>query len=288
MVFAGGACYGANASCYKLAYSAGFSSSQMMAAQILFAFLAFAVAVGIGILRGNKWSKLSLKDMAKLALLGTLSATTSLFYCYSMSVLPVPLALTLLFQFTWIGTLIQVVMTRKAPSVMQIISAAFVVVGTVFASGLYEGGISSFDILGIICGLMAAVTCALFVVLSGKLRADCSDAQRGLLVCVGALLISLFVCPDLIPSGALVQGIAPLGLITGVIGFVMPVFLFGIATPHLPSGINTILAASELPAGLLVAMVVIATPITLIQWLGVLVILFGVCLSQVNLLSPRK
>ena len=283
LVFAGGACYGANASCYKLAFALGFTSAQMMTAQIWFATLTFGLAFLVGRALGRKWTKLSFVDMGKLVLLGVLSATTTILYCYAMSTLPVPFALTLLFQFTWLGTVIQVVMTRRAPSAAQVLSALLVVVGTVFASGLYESGISSFDPLGIACGLLAALSCALFVVLSGKLRVDCSDSQRGLLVCLGALVITFFVCPDFGPSGVLLEGIAPFGLVTGAIGFVMPVLLFGIAAPHLPAGISTILAASELPSGLLVAMVILSTPVTLVQWVGVVVILLGVCLSQVRL-----
>lgn len=283
MVFAGGACYGANASCYKLAYGLGFASAQMMTAQIWFATLTFGIAFLICRAFGHRWTKLSALDMGKLAFLGVLSATTTILYCYAMSVLPVPFALTLLFQFTWLGTVIQVAMTRRAPSLAQAVSALLVVAGTVFASGLYESGISSFDPLGIACGLLAALSCALFVTLSGKLRVDCSDSQRGLLVCLGAFVITFFVCPNFGPSGVLFDGIAIFGLVTGAVGFVMPVLLFGIATPHLPAGINTILAASELPAGLLVAMFILSTPISGVQWAGVAVILLGVCVSQLKL-----
>lgn len=43
-VFAGGACYGAMATTYKLAYAAGFTSAQVVASQAWFGCLFFALA----------------------------------------------------------------------------------------------------------------------------------------------------------------------------------------------------------------------------------------------------
>lgn len=42
------------------------------------------------------------------------------------------------------------------------------------------------------------------------------------------------------------------------------------------------MAAAELPAGLLVAMIVLGEPLGVVEWLGVAVILAGVCLAQVS------
>lgn len=41
------------------------------------------------------------------------------------------------------------------------------------------------------------------------------------------------------------------------------------------------MAAAELPAGLLVAMIVLGEPLGVVEWLGVAIILAGVCLAQV-------
>lgn len=47
-VFAGGACYGAMATTYKLAYAAGFTSAQVVASQAWFGCLFFALATLAG------------------------------------------------------------------------------------------------------------------------------------------------------------------------------------------------------------------------------------------------
>ena len=102
-VFAGGACYGAMATTYKLAYAAGFTSAQVVASQAWFGCLFFALATLAGHALGHRWQRVGWKLALKLMGLGALTCLTSILYCYAMSVLPAPVALTLLFQFTWLG-----------------------------------------------------------------------------------------------------------------------------------------------------------------------------------------
>lgn len=96
-----------------------------------------------------------------------------------------------------------------------------------------------------------------------------------------------FHLPRLHRFGVLLQGIAPLGLIAGACGFFLPILLLSMGAPHLPAGLTSLLAASELPAGLFVAMIVLGSPIGAVEWLGVAIILFGICVSQLRLF-PRK
>lgn len=287
LVFFGGACYGFNATCYKLSYAWGFSSAQIAAAQMWAGFALFAVYLFFNRARGEKWAKLGCTNTLKLLGIGAVTCITSIFYTYAMSVLPVALALTLLFQFTWIGTVIQVIMTHRPPALSQVISAAVIVFGTVFASGLYATDLSSCNPWGIAAGLLAAVSCASFLALSGLVQPKCSQAQRGLIVCGGAVVMSHFICPDFIVSGVLLQGIAPLGLIAGACGFFLPILLLSMGAPHLPTGLTSVLAASELPAGLFAAMIVLGSPIGAVEWLGVAIILFGICVSQLQLFPNR-
>ena len=202
--------------------------------------------------------------------------------------LPAPVALTLLFQFTWMGLVWQTIMTRRPPKAVQVVSALVIVFGTVFASGVYKTGIAGYDPIALACALGAAVSCSLFVTLSGKVEAPCSSEQRGVIVCAGSVVMSLTVCPDYLVSGVLVQGILPFAVIAGFFGLLCPVLLFGMGSPHLPAGLSTVMAAAELPAGLLIAMIVLGEPLGVVEWLGVAIILAGVCLAQLpSLLGGR-
>lgn len=246
-VFAGGACYGAMATTYKLAYAAGFTSAQVVASQAWFGCLFFALATLAGHALGHRWQRVGWKLALKLMGLGALTCLTSILYCYAMSVLPAPVALTLLFQFTWLGLVWQTVMTRRPPRVLQVVSALVIVFGTVFASGVYKTGITGYDPVALLCALGAAVSCSLFVTLSGKVEAPCSSEQRGVIVCAGSVVMSLTVCPDYVVSGVLAQGILPFAVIAGFFGMLCPVLLFGMGSPHLPAGLSTVMAAAEPP-----------------------------------------
>ena len=287
-VFAGGACYGAMATTYKLAYAAGFTSAQVVASQAWFGCLFFVLATAVKLARGGRLVRLTGTQALKLMGLGALTCTTSILYCYAMSVLPAPVALTLLFQFTWVGLVIQAIATRRAPHACQIASAVVIMAGTVFASGLYSTDLGSLDPVGIACALGASVSCALFVTLSGKVQADCSPAQRGMTVVAGSALLSLAACPSFLPSGVLFQGFAPYAAIAALFALVFPVILFGLGTPHLPSGLCTILSAAELPMGLLVSMIVLGTPMGAIEWAGVATVLAGVVIAQLPSLASHR
>ena len=222
--------------------------------------------------------------IAKLVGLGLITCATSTLYCFAMSVLPASVALTLLFQFTWIGIPIQMLLDHRKPTAAEVLAAVAIVVATVFASGMYRIDLAQLNVLGIVCALAAAVSCATYVTLSGRVTPACPIGQRGLLICLGTSAASLLVCPDFLPSGALVTGMAPYALMAGMFGMFLPALFFSLGTPHLSPASNTILASAELPAGLFIAMVVLAEPVTTLQWVGVGAILLAVAFSQT---APR-
>lgn len=234
---------------------------------------------------GKGWVSLDKAAVLKVMGLGALSCITAILHCFAMSRLPVAVALTLLSQFTWIGLVIQIIITRCLPRPTEIIACVIILSGAVLASNVcnvYKVGLSDFDPIGLVCGFMSAVSCALFVALSGRVQAPCSSAQRGFIVCLGSGLASLFVCPDFLISGVIFEGIAPYGFVVGLFGMLLPVLMFGIGTPNLSASVSTVLAASELPVGLIVSVVVLGDEIGAMQWVGVLAILFGVVVSQLR------
>ena len=136
--------------------------------------------------------------------------------------------------------------------------------------------------------MMAAVSTALFMFLSGRIGVDLPPIQRGLFVCLGACILGFAVCPGYFASGALQAGIWKYGLVLGAFGLLIPVVLFGIGTPHLPTGLSTIMASSELPCGILISVFVLGEPVSTLQAAGVVVILAGVVVSQLPNLLPAK
>ena len=287
LVFAGGASYGIMATTVKFALADGFQWTQVAASQPLFGTLLFAVALAVLALAGKRPVRLSPRGVLRLLGLGLTTCTTCVLYNFALTKLSVAVAITLLFQFTWIGVIIQIVVTRRRPNTAELAAAAIILGGTLLASGLFSEEAGAMDPLGVACGLLSAVSTALFMFLSGRIGVDLPPIQRGLFVCLGACILGFAVCPDYFSSGALQAGIWKYGLILGVFGLFVPVVLFGIGTPHLSAGLSTIMASSELPCGIAISVLVLSEPVDALQTAGIAVIMLGVAVSQLPNLLPQ-
>ncbi|MEG1561631.1 MAG: DMT family transporter [Raoultibacter sp.] len=293
-VFLGGISYGAIAAIAKLAYAQGFTWSQVVVSQGFFAVVYFGIIVATQLVRRSHVVKVGPKQVAKLLLLGCFTCTTAIFYYFSLTMLPASIAITLLFQFTWIGMVLQVITTRRPPSASEVAAIVLIFAGTLFASGFlsssFGGSINfaEFNPLGIACGLISALSCALFLFFSGRFETTMPPMQRGFITCCGTLLLGLCVCPSYFTSGVLLQGILPFGMALGLFGLFFPVLLFGLGAPHLPAGVSTIMASSELPASVVLALILLQEHVDILQIIGIIVILAGVIVSQAPNLFPRK
>ena len=281
LVFIGGASYGVMATALKMAYAAGFAWQQTVASQALFGALIFGVALLVTFLFGARPVKLGPRRIAALMGLGLTTCTTCILYNFALSRLPVAVALTLLFQFTWIGVVIQVVTTRRRPHAAELVAVVLILGGTVLASSLLSAETTALDPLGVAAGALSAVSTAAFMYLSSRIGTDLPPIQRGLFVCLGASVLGLLVCPTYFSSGVLAAGIWKYGFVLGLFALFIPVIAFGLGTPHLLPGISTILASAELPCGILLSVFILGEAIDAAQTLGVVVILAGVAVAQI-------
>lgn len=282
IVFIGGASYGIMATTLKFAYNEGFSWTETVASQGIFGMLLFGIAFLIQTLLGKKPEKMTLKKILKLVGTGCVGCTTSILYGYSLTMLPVAMAITLLFQFTWIGVVIQVIVTKRKPHSAELLAAVVILGGTLFASGLMPSGYyENINPWGVLFASLSSISCALFMFLSSKVETEMAPMQRGFFICCGSAFLGLCLCPDYFISGVLGEGIWKFGFVLGLFGLFFPVIMFGIGTPHLPTGISTIMASSELPAGILVSVLLLGEGIGAFQVAGIFVILGGVVISQI-------
>ncbi len=288
IVFLAGASYGAQATTVKITYAAGFTWTQTVASQALFAALLFAAALLVQRSRGRRLVPLSPKQVLALLALGLNTCIGTVLYNYALTLLPVSVAITLLFQFTWMSIVLQLVVVRRRPRAAEVVAVAVILGGTLLASRAFSSDVGALDPVGVACGLLSAVSTALFMFLSGRIGVDLPPIQRGLFVCLGACILGFAVCPGYFASGALQAGIWKYGLVLGAFGLHIPVVLFGIGTPHLPTGLSTIMASSELPCGILISVFVLGEPVSTLQAVGVVVILAGVVVSQLPNLLPAK
>ena len=174
LVLLGACSYGILAIFVKLAYAEGFSLGEVIGSQYLFGWF---ILLGITLLFSRH--RVPLKQMLVLFVAGTSASFTGIFYYASLKTVPASIAIILLFQFVWVGIIIEAVATKTLPSREKVISVIFLLAGTFLSSGLLEKSVGDFNTTGIILGLLSAVTFATYIFVSGKVAVEVPSLPRG-------------------------------------------------------------------------------------------------------------
>lgn len=226
--------------------------------------------------------RVPLKQALILFVAGTSASFTGIFYYASLKTVPASIAIILLFQFVWVGIIIEAVATKTLPSREKVISVIFLLAGTFLSSGLLEKSAGDFDTTGIILGLLSAVTFATYIFVSGKVAVEVPSLPRGVLLMAGALTLVIIVFPPtFIFNGAISEGLWKYGLGLGTFSIVIPSIAFTIGIPKIGSGLATILGAAELPVTTIMSVFVLKEAVLSSQWFGVSLILIGIAIPQI-------
>lgn len=272
LVFLGGCCYGILSTFVKLAYSKGFSINEVLGSQFLFGVLMIWL---IALCINEK--RIRVKHVFTLLVSGTTMGLTGLFYYQSLQYIDASFAIILLFQFTWIGIFFDTVFNKVKLDRIKVVAVCLLLVGSILASGLFGTHDATFSLIGTIWGLLSAVTFATFIFVSGRVATSVHPIVKSAVMSTGgALFILVLFPPAFIVNGALMEGLWIYGGILGFFGVLLPPILFNVGMPKVGSGIGTILSASELPTAVLMSLFVLREVVTIIQWLGVIIILFGI------------
>jgi drug/metabolite transporter (DMT)-like permease len=279
IVFLGGCCYGVLSTFVKLAYSAGFTVTEVTGSQYLLGtLLIWMVALF------SKKKKLTLPKIGKLLLSGIPVGLTGVFYYQSLQTLDASLAIIFLFQFVWIGTFIEWIVYKKIPSNGKMVSISILIIGSILAAGIIAEGGVEISWQGTVWGLLSALTYTALIFVSSSVEKDTPAVQKSALLSTGGLITVLLVVQptDLFHLPVFI-GIAPYGLFLGLFGVALPPLLFSIGMKHIGPGLGTILTASELPVAIILSSLVLAENVSLSQWLGVFLILVGIVAGNVKL-----
>ncbi|WP_028610780.1 EamA family transporter [Paenibacillus harenae] len=301
-VFLGAASYGILSTFVVLAYTEGYTLGEVVGSQLLTGFvLAWLLSFWLklrdrrkaagkaGVLAGAAvlHTKLTWKQRLLLMAAGAPTAVTGLLYYESLRYIPASLAIILLFQFTWIGVLIQAVSQRKRPNGIMFFTIAVLLGGTLLAAGIIEQGTGQFNMMGVILGLLSAVSYSLFILFSGKAVPAVHPASRSAwMITGGMILVFLLFPPAFLFNGLLWGDLLLYGFLLGLFGAFIPPVLFAIGVPHIGEGMAGILGATELPVAVLLSSFVLNEHVSMLQWVGVIVVLFGIALPE--LLKRRR
>ncbi|WOV84482.1 DMT family transporter [Sporosarcina jeotgali] len=269
--------YGILSSIVKLAIKDGYTASQAVTSQytigFLIAILLFVIIQHKRPRFGGGWT---------LILAGFFTALTGIVYGKTVEYMPASLAVVMLFQFTWIGMLFDCIARRRYPKRVEVISLIFLFSGTIFAAGILNVDLSGIPWQGWAFGLASATSFASFVMANQKAVEGMDTTTRLLFTSFfAAIVIMCFQSPEIVWTGQLfTSSLLLYGLVLGLFGIIIPIYLFSIAVPKVGTAMTSILSAMELPVAMTASVVLVGEHITFIQIIGIFIILIGMTLPS--------
>jgi len=219
----------------------------------------------------------SLKEALALVLAGTTTGISGLCYYGSLQHLDASIAIVMLFQFTWMGILIEALIQRRRPGREKVLAVVLLGLGTLLAAGLLNGGERSLSPVGVGLGLLSGLAYALVIIVTGRVAPTVSPWYRSaLIVTGGAALVLAVYPPTFLLDGAFLEGLWLWGGGNALFGSILPIGLLSLGVPHIGAETATILGAAELPAAVFLSWAILNETVSPLQWLGVAVILLGI------------
>jgi drug/metabolite transporter (DMT)-like permease len=201
--------------------------------------------------------------------------------------------LTLLFQFSWMGVVLEAIVNRRLPGKLTVLAIVVILIGTLFSTDVVSPqGLQDFlnlNPLGLAAGVGSALTYTAYLFLAGRVEVEMPAPRRSFFMAIGSLVLTLVINPAYFLSAP--QVISELGWLTFALAFagiLLPMLLAAYSAPHLPTGLTTIMAASELPCGILCSVFILGDPCGPEVIIGILLVLGGIALSQVPALRAAS
>lgn len=283
LVLIGAVCYGAQAPLVKLAYEHGLTTWQIVLMEYLTASIFFFGIVFVidrkSLLQLNR---IAIIKLFTLAILGP--GLTSVFYYLTLALMPASVSVIFLFQYMLFILLFEKIFNKARLRKNQIISIVLIFIGTFFAVELFTDPIGDIHPLGIIFGVLAAFTYAIFIFFTDKTGNISSPWVRSAVI---SLSITLFVLPLIALMGegnetASINELIKWGILIGFVGQMIPLIAFNFGVPIIKSQLSSILGAMELPGAIIFSMVLIQENISGMQWIGIVIITIAIVIAEIN------
>ena len=269
-----GCSYGMFLTIMQIANDFGYMRQDLMVGQYLFA----TVVVGVIVLIKHR-NALRIKQVLKLFLVGVFGFTCSFCMYETVAATNTSFAVTMLFQYVWLGILFDCIITRKMPSKLIVIATVLVVAGTPCAAGFFNSE-SVFNLAGFLWGLGAAVTYVGMLWCSARLETQLPSITRTFYFSVAETILALCITPTFFIAAFNDPFVWVFAIPIGIFSVVIPCLLIMMSAPHVPMGITTIMTGMELPSTILFAAIILGTSHSAIEIFGVLLICVGIIVAN--------
>jgi len=285
LLFIGGCCFGPVAAVVKLCYDAGFSPADVTIGEFFYGLIVAALIFGIyaviqRLRKKKRISRLGWRVILKICANGVCIAMVTFCYFMSLQYLPAHISIILLFQYAWMGIIIDLITKKKKPGMGKIISAIIIIFATILAAGVAGGELENLNVIGVLLGLAAGAFFAVDLAILGSFNTD-KDASIVLRAPIqlffGLIVVVILMGITPFTSGNLFNPeLIPFLLILAVLSATIPTLLFSIASPKVSTGLATILSSSELPASIICSLLILSEEVTGLQWIGIVLMFFGI------------
>ena len=309
----GASIFGMLATFVILSYRDGFTTSEVTTAQFVLGLMGLLILSGIQTKTAKKnLARPTAKEVRILMLAGTSLGCTSLFYYLCVQYINVSIAIVLLMQSVWFSVVVESFISRKFPNLKKIIATVIVLAGTFLATNLINLDVT-LDWHGVFWGLMAAASFTATMFTSNTLATHIPVLRKSLIMLSGgAIIVFIFlffaqIGPlhfDFLKSLYLnftdnTEHIKPFdfsifytyGFVLALFGTIIPPILFNLGFPKTGLGLGSIISSLELPVSVTMAFVLLGEEVIVIQWVGIILILFAIVLmnlpSRKNKLVPE-
>jgi Predicted permease, DMT superfamily len=280
LVLLGAASFGLLSTIVKFAYHAGFNAEEVTSSQILFGFIVLWL---ISLPAWPQLRQISKATLLKLVASGTFTGLVGIFYYYALQSLDASFGVILLFQFVWMGFLVDWLISQRRPTRSQGLAIIIVLLGTVLAAGIQSPQIRHISLSGVLFGLLAAASYTGSITVNARIATEVPAPLRSALFMTGATIITLLVYPPhFLLTGTLFHGLWPYVLLLGLFGVVIPPYLFAIGMPQIGPALASILGSVELPVVILCSHLFLHEQVTPVQVGGVLCILGGIVIAELH------
>ncbi|CAN1554264.1 RhaT Permeases of the drug/metabolite transporter (DMT) superfamily [Flavobacteriaceae bacterium] len=282
LVGLGATSYGMLATFVRLAYDEGFTTAEVTTSQFVYGILGILVInLFQKIKKGTSVINATKRNIFQLMLAGTSLGMTSVFYYLAVKYIPVSIAIILLMQTVWMGVLIEMILDKKAPSKLKIISVFIVLVGTLLATNIFKNDVQ-LDWHGILWGMLAAASFTTTMFTANRVATGISSAQRSLFMLLGGAVIvfSFAIATQNTPFnfGIFMKW----GIVLSLFGTIIPPMLMNAGFPLTGIGLGSIVSALELPVSVMMAYFLLHEQVVLVQWIGIILIVLAIILMNMN------
>ena len=282
LVGLGATSYGMLATFVRLAYDEGFTTAEVTTSQFVYGILGILVInLFQKIKKGTSVINATKRNIFQLMLAGSSLGMTSVFYYLAVKYIPVSIAIILLMQTVWMGVLIEMILDKKAPSKLKIISVFIVLVGTLLATNIFKNDVQ-LDWHGIVWGMLAAASFTTTMFTANRVATGISSAQRSLFMLLGGAVIvfSFAIATQNTPFNF--EIFMKWGIVLSLFGTIIPPMLMNAGFPLTGIGLGSIVSALELPVSVMMAYFLLHEQVVLVQWIGIILIVLAIILMNMN------